>query len=109
MNKGKNMAKSFSCLLVVGLLGGWLAGCASPARFYDDSKVALIRKDATTEGDLLEWFGPANSRAMASDGSKTLAWRFAPATGNRASSGGLNVRIGADGRVISYSASRTEK
>jgi hypothetical protein len=51
-------------------------GCATAGRSYDDSKVAMIEKGVTTEAQLLEWFGPASSRSMAPDGSRTLRWNF---------------------------------
>src|SRR5512145_1533910 len=53
--------------LTVGLSSTWLVGCATPGRVYDDSKIAMIKKDATTEADLLAWFGPASSRTMGPD------------------------------------------
>jgi hypothetical protein len=102
--------KSLSTLLTIGLLATGLVGCVTPGRSYDDSKVALIKKEATTEAELLEWFGPASSRTMAVDGGKMLAWRFAPArVGSTSSSGRLEVRLGADGKVVSYSASGGSK
>jgi hypothetical protein len=88
---------------MAGLAGVWLVGCASPARVYDDARVAMIRKGATTEPELLAWFGPATQRTMGPDGSKALSWRFAPAKFGRAESAGkLEVRLGSDGRVTAY-------
>lgn len=88
------------------LMSLWLLGCATSGRGYDDSKVASIKKDATTETELLEWFGPATTRTMAPDGSKILAWKFASHLKNGTGSAGrLEVRLGPDGKVNSYNAS----
>jgi hypothetical protein len=92
-------------VLTIGLLSVLLWGCASPGRSYDDSKVAMIKKDATTEAELIQWFGPATTRMMAPDGSKILTWKFASARpGLSGSAGRLEVRFGPDGKVNSYSA-----
>jgi hypothetical protein len=97
-------------LFFIGLLSAWLIGCATAGRVYDDSKVAGIKKDTTTEAELLEWFGPASSRTLDRDGSKTLTWRFPPAkVGGPGSSGALSVKLGPDGKVVSYTASGTTK
>ncbi len=96
--------------LTIGLLSTWLVGCATPGRVYDDSKIAMIKKDVTTEADLLEWFGPANSRTMGPDGSRTLTWKFAPPKGATSGSAGrLEVRFNADGKVASYTATSGAK
>ncbi len=90
----------------MGLLSACLLGCATPGRVYDDGKVAMIKKEVTTEADLLDWFGPASTRAMSPDGTKMLSWRFPPADGHRKNSAGkLDVRLGTDGKVTAYSAS----
>ena len=97
-------------LLGIGLLSAGLIGCATTSRPYDDSKVAMIKKDATTEAELLEWFGPATTRMMGPDGGKVLTWRFAPAkAGIAGSPGRLEVRFGADGKVTAYTASSGTK
>jgi hypothetical protein len=93
-------------LLIIGLLSASLIGCATSGRGYDDHKVAMIKKEVTTETELLDWFGPATTRAMGMDGSKTLAWKF-PSARFGSSSGKLEVRLGPDGKVIAYSASAT--
>ena len=96
--------------LTIGLLSICLFGCATPGRVYDDNKVAMIKKEATTETELLEWFGPASTRTMGPDGSKMLTWRFARAKVSTAgSSGRLEVRLGTDGKVAAYSASSGAK
>jgi hypothetical protein len=70
----------------------------------------MIRKNATTETELLEWFGPASSRTMEGDGRKTLSWKFPARTANgRGSSGTLQVRLGEDGKVIGYTAAAGAK
>ena len=95
---------------MIVLLGFWLAGCATSGRTYDDNKIAMIRRDVTTEADLLLWFGPPSSRNVASDGTAELTWRFAPPAGGRTGSlATLAVRIGADGKVARYSAANGTK
>ena len=93
-------------LFLVALLCACLLGCATAGRAYDDAKIAKIQKDVTTEAELLDWFGPASTRAMASDGSKLLTWRLS--SGKRPASkpsGRLDVKLDRDGKVITYSAS----
>ena len=98
--------KAIIALCAAGLLSACLLGCATPQRSYDDAKVAMIQKEVTTEANLLEWFGPPNTRTMAPDGAKALSWRFSPPKGHSAgSSGHLDVKLGTDGKVIAYSAS----
>ena len=92
-------------LLSVGLLSLWLVGCATGGRPYEDSKIAMIKRGVTTERQLVDWFGPPDARMMAPDGSRDLNWRFAHKNSGRAGSyGRLEVRLDADGKVISYSA-----
>lgn len=72
---------------------------------YDDHLVATIRRADTTEPELLEKFGPADSRDLQPDGRMRLAWRFADApTADSDGSGQLNVILAADGKVESYGA-----
>jgi hypothetical protein len=93
-------------LFSVGLLSVCLLGCATPGRAYDDAKVAMIKKDVTTEVELLEWFGPASTRMMGPDGTKALSWTFLPAGGQAIRTPGrLEVRLDTDGKVITYSGS----
>ena len=92
-------------LLTIVFMSAWLLGCATSGRVYDDSKVAMIKKDATTEAELLQWFGPATTRTMGPDGSKVLTWKFPASKGTSNSPGRLEVRFGADGKVDAYSAS----
>ena len=97
-------------LFVVGLLSACLLGCATPGRSYDDSKIAMIQREVTTEAQVLDWFGPPSSRSMGPDGSKALSWKFSPGKGRATSSPGrLEVRLGADGKVTTYSASASSK
>ena len=92
-------------LFVMALLTACLVGCAAPGRHYDDSKVAMIKKDVTTESDLVDWFGPPASRNLGTDGTRSMSWRFAPNQCCASSSAGrLDVRLGADGKVVAYSA-----
>ena len=97
-------------LFIVGLLSACLLGCVAPGRIYDDGKVALIKQDVTTEADLLDWFGPASTRAMAPDGTKMLSWKFPREKGRgTGSSGRLEVKLDTDGKVTAYSASAGAK
>jgi hypothetical protein len=97
-------------LLIVGLLSACLIGCATPGRPYDDSKLAMIKKDVTTEADLLDWFGPASARAMGPDGTKMLSWRFSSGKGHASSSSGtLRAKLGTDGKVNDYAAAAGSK
>jgi hypothetical protein len=98
--------RTIFALFSVGLLSACLLGCATTGRAYEDAKVAMIKKDVTTEAELLEWFGPASTRMMGPDGTKALSWTFSPAGGHATrSSGRLEVRFSTDGKVITYSGS----
>lgn len=102
--------RATTALFIVGLLSAFLLGCATPGHRYDDSKVAMIKKDVTTEAELVDWFGPPITRSMAPDGAKTMAWRFSQGKGHPGSSAGkLEVRLGTDGKVIAYTASAGSK
>ena len=96
--------RSVTTLLLLGALSSWLVGCVTTGPVYDDSKVALIQREVTSEADLLQWFGPASSRTMAPDGSKILSWRFGPSKPGGANSGRLEVRLSPNGKVTSYNA-----
>ena len=97
-------------LFVVGLMAVSVLGCATPRRAYDDTKVAMIQKDTTTEAELLAWFGPASTRTMAPDGAKALSWRFSAEKGHSTGSAGrLDVKLSADGKVMAYSGSAGSK
>lgn len=91
-------------LIAVLLLALGFSGCNSPARRYDDSKIALITRGATTEAQIVEWFGPPTTRELSPDGSKTLTWRFERRDARRSDSPHLEVRFGPDGRVSAYNA-----
>ena len=108
--KDNSSVRAAIARFVVGLLSACLVGCATPGRSYDDSKIAMIQKDVTTEGQLVDWFGSPSSRSMGPDGSKALSWKFLPAKGRFTNSPGrLEVRLGADGKVTTYSASAGSK
>jgi hypothetical protein len=108
--KGYESMRATIALFVVGLLSTFLLGCTAPGRAYDDAKVALIKKDVTTEADLLGWFGPASTRAMAPDGTKMLSWKFPRGQGRgTGASGRLEVKLDTDGKVTAYSASAGAK
>jgi hypothetical protein len=46
--------KSALAPLLLGLLTASLVGCVTPGPAYDDSKVAMIQRDLTSEADLLQ-------------------------------------------------------
>ena len=94
-------------LLTAVLLSAGIFGCAT-GKPYDDRRVALITKGSTTEAQLMEWFGPASGRSLAPDGTKTLNWRFLRKN-NPAKSGRLDVRLDAQGTVISFTASSNQQ
>jgi hypothetical protein len=72
---------------------------------YDDDLVATIRRAQTDESELIEMFGPANSRHLQTDGRMHLDWRFGNGpTASSGDSGQLNVRLAPDGKVESYAA-----
>ena len=99
--------KTLIALCIIGLLSASLVGCTTTGIVYQDSRVAMIKKDVTTEAELLDWFGPATTRSLVSDGSKMLTWKFTPK--NFGSSGRLQVQLGANGKVMSYSGSAGPK
>ena len=104
--------KSFAEFLGIGLLGISLAGCATShagreAKVYEDQQVALIKRGETTEAQLVNWFGPADSRSVGADGRMVLSWSFGtPTATGRSHTGMLQVNLGPDGKVDAYSARR---
>jgi len=100
---------TLSASVVALLLGAFVAGCATPQRVYDDRQIARIQKDVTAEADLVQWFGPATSRTMQPDGSKSLTWRLGTSGRNTGPAGKLDVRLAPDGKVTAYTASQTTK
>jgi hypothetical protein len=73
---------------------------------YDDQVISRIRRGETTESQLLEWFGPANSRELHSDGRLELQWKlgdWSPGSGN---SGQLATFLDPEGKLSSYLAKR---
>lgn len=74
---------------------------------YDDRRVAQIRRGQTTGVQLVEWFGPAQSRVAAPDGRAQLTWNFARRSdGGPGHSGELRASLTPDNTVDSYSAHR---
>ena len=87
--------KATIALFLIGMLSACLIGCATTGRPYDDGKIAMIKKDATTEAELVDWFGPPSARTLAPDGTKMLSWRFPSAQRHATgSSAKLEVRLG---------------
>jgi hypothetical protein len=72
---------------------------------YDDRRIAQIKGGETTEAQLVEWFGPPESRDAGKDGRDKLSWSFGGGTdGETGHSGALNVNLEPDGKVDAYSA-----
>ncbi len=89
--------KSTNKVLCLGCLSLWVAGCASNSQVAGDSqtppagsvssaaasqtsipkddKLARIKCGVTTEAELLDWFGPANSRETDPAGGQKLTWK----------------------------------
>jgi len=74
---------------------------------YDDHRVAQIRRGETTGSQLVDWFGPAQSRQVGPDGRVQLAWTFVTRNdlGSRPS-GELHTSLAPDDTVDAYSARR---
>jgi hypothetical protein len=68
----------------------------APGVGYDDRQIAMIERGSTTEGQLLQGFGPPDNRGLKSDGRINLAWSLA--------GGMLSVSLAPDGKVEAYSA-----
>lgn len=84
------------------------AGSSAVTPGYDDQQIARIKRGDTTEAQLLEWFGPPESRDVGADGREQLKWAFSRRTnGGSDHSGSLNVNLGPDGKVVAYSARRS--
>ena len=74
---------------------------------YDDQRVAQIRRGQTTGGQLVDWFGPAQSRQVGPDGRTQLAWSFSKQSNRSAGkSGELHASLAPDETVDAYSARR---
>ncbi len=101
------MNKTIASLAAV-LVAALVAGCATQGRTrYDDSKVARIQKDVTTETELVQWFGSPSSRTLGRDGNKSLMWKF-PAGHPGGHGGSLSVNFDPSGKVVTYSASEAK-
>jgi len=74
---------------------------------YDDRRVAHIRRGQTTGSQLVDWFGPAQSRQLGPDGRAQLAWTFVTRSdGGPGQSGELHTSLASDDTVDAYSARR---
>jgi hypothetical protein len=74
---------------------------------YDDHRVAQIRRGQTTSGQLVDWFGPPQTRQVAADGRTQLAWSFAKRSdGGPGHSGQLQASLAPDDTVDAYAARR---
>jgi hypothetical protein len=74
---------------------------------YDDRRIAQIRHGRTTTSQLIDWFGPAQSRQVAPDGRAQLGWTFVTRSdGGPGQSGELHTSLASDDTVDAYSARR---
>jgi hypothetical protein len=72
---------------------------------YDDKRIAQIKRGETTEAQLVEWFGPPESRDAGKNGWDRLSWSFGGGTdGESSHSGALNVDVEPDRKIGAYSA-----
>jgi hypothetical protein len=74
---------------------------AGGAGDYDDRQIRRIKRGETTETQLLEWFGPPETREVSPDGRGQLGWGW-----NKAGTAGgaFRANISPEGRVEAYSA-----
>ena len=101
------------------LIAAALAGCASTGTNFDESKVSQIKKDQTTEADLVQMFGQPENRSVNSEGQTILTWIYAQSEvkgetfvpyagafigGTRSQNKTLNVTL-QDGKVVSFASS----
>ena len=74
---------------------------------YDDRRIAQIRRGQTTGGQLVDWFGPAQSRQAGPDGRAQLSWSFPKRSdGGPGHSGELHASLSPADTVDAYSAHR---
>jgi outer membrane protein assembly factor BamE (lipoprotein component of BamABCDE complex) len=76
----KYIQTTVGSLCFLALLSALLFGCASVGNNFDDSKISLIKKGQTTEGELIQMFGQPEQRTLNSDGLKTLTWNYIEST-----------------------------
>jgi hypothetical protein len=116
------MSMRKTILILVAAAAGLVGGCASqhhmgsasesrtpggsvPGVGYDDRQIARIQRGETGEAQLLEWFGPPESRELKPDGRVQMSWSFSrKMDGGRGQSGALSVSLSPDGKVDAYSA-----
>ena len=79
------------------------AGVGDSGAQYDDERIAKIRRSLTSEAELLDWFGPPESRELKPDGRRRLSWIFHARAGEPVS-GELAVSLAPDGKVEAYAA-----
>jgi hypothetical protein len=91
-----------------GARGGPGPNNGSASRFaFDDGRVAQIRRGQTTGGQLVDWFGPAQSRQVSPAGRAQLAWIFVKRSdGGLGQSGEVHASLASDDTVDAYSAHR---
>jgi hypothetical protein len=106
-----------TALALVG--GGFLFGCASVGRNFDETKVSQIKTNETSEADLITLFGKPQNRMMNSSGQMILTWMYSESNvkgqsfipfagpfigGTDTKTKTLNVTL-QQGRVISFASS----
>lgn len=96
-----------------------IIGCASTGNNFDESKVTQIKKGVTTEPELIQMFGPPETRGVNSEGQVNLTWSYTEARvkgesfipyagvfmgGTKSAHKMLMVSLGSDGKVTSFSS-----
>lgn len=104
------------CLIAAAVT--FVSGCSSTGTNFDESRASEIQKDVTTREQLIAMFGQPNQHGMDSDGNTHLTWMYTesrvkgktfipyagPFVGGTASATKmLNVVLGPDDKVVSYS------
>jgi hypothetical protein len=73
------MKKLLSRLIVISC-ALFFAGCVSVGNNFDESKLSGIKKNETTEAQLVQMFGEPQNRSINSESVTTLTWMYSEAT-----------------------------
>lgn len=95
--------KKFAIFMLIGLL----SGCVYMGKNFDESKLVNITKGETTKEQIFNIFGEPSSVSYDSDGNQILQWTYSE--GNALGQGKakiLNIKMH-DGKVESYSVSKS--
>ncbi len=78
-----------------------LAGCWPAGRKIDEAKVQQIKTCATTEQQMLEWFGEPQRRGI-QDGYATLSWYFVQNDIGGTAQQYLVAKVNGEKRVVDF-------